>query len=1080
MTPAYELNGQAVARSQFYAIACDPRRSVAVEACAGAGKTWMLVSRILRALLDGTAPHEILAITFTKKAAGEMRQRLAEWLTQFANDQPEVLQQELQSRGMDEALAKRQCAALAQLQEQLLVCARPVQIRTFHSWFAALLRSAPLVVMQALGLPVNYELLEDDHSAVQQVWHPFFQRLLDQPVAKADFEALVASHGRAQALKALEVALSKRVEFTLADAHSPVERSVPPFADLYPEWREVDAPDALLLGDGRAAQQLRAAWSAAAIALGRAKQPSYQALGGQLELALAQIDLPQALRALLTADGGQRKLSDKLDGIDCIRQAQELALRLVQAQRQHDAWVFQQRMCRLTRLLVVEFAALKRARGWIDMNDVELAAHRLLSDPVLAGWMQEKLDTRVRHLLIDEFQDTSPLQWQALYAWLSSYAGAGQAPTVFIVGDPKQSIYRFRRAEPQVFRAAKAFVREGLGGDLLSCDHTRRNARAVLATVNAVMGQAVAAGEYQAFRPHSSESTALGAIGHLPLIERDAAAKAEVADAAGWRDSLTVARELAEETLRQRECRQVARWLADQIRQGRAAKDFLVLSRKRERLTVLQQELTALHIACDQPEKRDLAEAAEVQDVLSLLDALVSPSHNLSLARALRSPIFSLSDDALTTVALQVEADRSWLDTLLDPAVAQQVHPGIDQVLRRWQQWVGELPPHDALAAIYADGDFWARFAQAAPASLRTSVLAHLRGLLSASLDLDAARYATPYAFVRALKSSTRSPRAPVTLQPEAMQLLTIHGAKGLEAPVVVVLDCDAPPPRPQSMGILIDWPGQEPAPKAVVFLASESQVPTSVQALLAEELNERHREELNTLYVAMTRACDQLVLSGLQSRTASAGSWWQRLLPHANPLPVAELTTAVAVTNSPALTQFQLRRLPLVSTERTTQVTKALPMNAAASDSARIGQAMHRLLQWADAGNAPDAEPRLQRVAEEFLLTPAQTEQARQLALRILHGEAAWAWHADAVDWQANEVPLCWQGQLLRLDRLVRRRDSGQWWVLDYKSAGQPQGQADHVEQLQTYRQAVQSVYPEAEVRAAFLTGQGDLIQIS
>ena len=98
---AYEINGQPATREAFYAIACDPRRSVAVEACAGAGKTWMLVSRIVRALLDGAAPHEILAITFTKKAAGEMRQRLQEWLAAFAGEtEPQKLVQELISRGI--------------------------------------------------------------------------------------------------------------------------------------------------------------------------------------------------------------------------------------------------------------------------------------------------------------------------------------------------------------------------------------------------------------------------------------------------------------------------------------------------------------------------------------------------------------------------------------------------------------------------------------------------------------------------------------------------------------------------------------------------------------------------------------------------------------------------------------------------------------------------------------------------------------------------------------------------------------------------------------------------------------------
>ena len=138
---------------------------------------------------------------------------------------------------------------------------------------------------------------------------------------------------------------------------------------------------------------------------------------------------------------------------------------------------------------------------------MERTALVLLSDPVLSGWVQERLDARVRHLLIDEFQDTNPLQWQALHAWLSGYAGAGggqQAPSVFIVGDPKQSIYRFRRAEPQVFRAAQAFVRQALGGDLLSCDHTRRNATGVIDCVNRVMQAAQAEQRYSGSRDHST------------------------------------------------------------------------------------------------------------------------------------------------------------------------------------------------------------------------------------------------------------------------------------------------------------------------------------------------------------------------------------------------------------------------------------------------------------------------------------------------------------------------------------------------------------------------------------------------
>ncbi|MEK9953388.1 MAG: UvrD-helicase domain-containing protein, partial [Curvibacter sp.] len=213
MQPAYERNGAPVAREDFYRIACDPQRHVVVEACAGAGKTWMLVSRILRALLEGTAPQEILAITFTKKAAGEMRQRLMEWLEEFAHADDQRLRQELLIRGVDAARVPALVDPLRQLHRDLLLQGRTVQIRTFHSWFAALLRHAPMATLEELGFPAAYELLEDDAPAIAQLWRPFQARLLREPDLRADYEAVIASHGRSQTEKALEAALQRRVEF---------------------------------------------------------------------------------------------------------------------------------------------------------------------------------------------------------------------------------------------------------------------------------------------------------------------------------------------------------------------------------------------------------------------------------------------------------------------------------------------------------------------------------------------------------------------------------------------------------------------------------------------------------------------------------------------------------------------------------------------------------------------------------------------------------------------------------------------------------------------------------------------------
>jgi ATP-dependent helicase/nuclease subunit A len=1075
---AYEHNGVHVQRERFYAIACDPRRSVAVEACAGAGKTWMLVSRIVRALLEegegACAPHEILAITFTKKAAGEMRERLDQWLEAFAQRPLAELVPELVMRGMDTAAAEAKAPRLQGLYRELLASGRPVQFRTFHAWFAGLLRSAPVAVLERLRLPANYQLLEDDAEARARVWRPFFSAVAADAEASADYHALVATHGRSQTAKALDDALTRRVEFALADLHNAVDAAVTPIGVLYPAFAGAGSPDEVLLHDPAS----RSALLAAARALGRASAPTFSKRGVELEQAVTGGRAAGVLHALLTQKSEPRKFGEKLAGLAEVRAAQERALQYCAAQAQHEAWLYQQRMARLTRLLIRCFAEIKAAHGWVDMNDVEQAAHLLLGNSELWGWVQERLDARVRHLLVDEFQDTNPLQWQALHGWLGSYAGVGgRRPGVFIVGDPKQSIYRFRRAEPQVFIAAKQFVQQGLNGDLLNCDHTHRNAEAVVGLVNAAMLDAQTAGEFSGFRDHTTESREAGSVRKLPQIARDAVASGTADDDHGapqWRDSLTTPRVLPEERLLQKECEQAARWIAQRIAGGLAPSKIMVLARRRSRLAVLQDELRKLHIAVQQPEKNDLNDAAEVQDLVALLDALVSPGHDLSLARALKSPLWSLDDDALVQLALRQRAQpASWFELLQAPDLPEPL-AGIGTRLRQWQQWVAELPPHDALSAIYHDADVLAKFAAAAPAALRTSVLANLRGLMAASLELDGARFATPYALVRALR--TGGVRAPSIAAADAVQLLTVHGAKGLEAELVLLLDTDASAKRAQTMGVLVKWPGYAAAPERFVFVASEKNPPACAVDDLAEEQAARHREEINALYVATTRARTELVLSAVTAARPSAQSWWARLQMRCEP--ISDVSGAVPVSTTAAPAAFRMLKLPaLPATAAVAQpVERAVP--DIDSRASALGQAMHRLLEWAQPG-APLPLAHVRAAAREFALDFQATRAAAALAQRIRSGEGAWAWDAAALDWHGNEVTLIHGGQTLRIDRLVRHRESGAWWVLDYKSAARPEHDAALIAQLQRYRDAVQSAYPGETVRAAFLTGRGELVTL-
>lgn len=1139
-SPAYRINGQPAEREAFYTLACDPHRSIAVEACAGAGKTWMLVSRILRALLDGCAAQDILAITFTKKAAGEMRDRLNGELRRCATLPDAELTSELRARGLSAPDAALRAPELRTLHQRLNALGRQVQVRTFHGWFASLLRGAPLSVLQELRLPPQYELLEDDAQAVALVWPRFYATVASDAQSKQDFMDAVAEHGRHQTLKALENALQKRVEFTLADSVGVVEGSVKPFGELFPRWASLPSPEQALLQPG-----VRERWLGRAQELGREtnKTPltAARAVIDAFQLSDEPAHMPARLAMLRKAFfvASEDRLTNHLTKFVAAQDAELELLDLCTARRQHQAWSHHQRMARLSRVLLASYAELKRERGWVDMNDVEGAALRLLGDSEISGWMQQRLDARVRHLLIDEFQDTNPLQWQALYGWLSAYAGAGvgEAPCVFLVGDPKQSIYRFRRAEPQVFKAAQHFVVHGLSGALLSCDHTRRCATGVVDAFNSVMLDALVKGEYGSdYRSHTTESREEGAVLALPQVPRDARAGASrggVDDEPVWRDSLVTPRVLPEDSMSALEARQAADWVAAEIASGRLhAEDVMVLSRRRERLGWMHEALLERGIPSEQPEKIDLCEAPVVQDVVALLDALVSPSHDLSLARALRSPLLGFSDDLLAQIArlrLRWTTRTERIDSAETPAAPRSVSPSWWEVLQRFEalpaqeqmallasacptpeqareqadllvasarqlslyrEWLARLPPHDALSAIFDHSDALARYAQAVPASQRAAVLAQLRDLLLQSLTQEGGRFLTAYRFVRALKAG--GIKATPVQTTGAVRLLTIHGAKGLEAHTVLMLDTDAPSSRPENMGVLVDWPGENQTPSRFVFLASEKSPPVCAAEVLQVEQQARSLEELNALYVALTRAEHRLLISSFEPhRRGQAVTWHQRLAPLAQ---AVEVPTGHATEGSPESDEreaFELPCLPALTAQVavpavTSPPASDLQIDVQGDHTRRIGLALHRLLQWypTPAMDFDWTDLHLQAVAREFDLDAEQTEHARSVAQRIVKGAAAWAWDAERLAHWGNEVDLFHQGELLRLDRLVREAATasspGAWWVLDYKSAAHPEQQPALLAQMQRYRRAVAQTCPGETVRVAFISKYGELIELS
>ena len=444
------------------------------------------------------------------------------------------------------------------------------------------------------------------------------------------------------------------------------------------------------------------------------------------------------------------------------------------------------------------------------------------------------------------------------------------------------------------------------------------------------------------------------------------------------------------------------------------------------------------------------------------------------------------------------------------------------------------------------------RYAAALPDADRTRGLAAVDALLGESLRLDGGRYATPYNFVRALRR--RRVLLPPASAADAVQLLTIHGAKGLEARAVFVVDSQGEAPRAQSATLLIDWPADAPHPRRCAFIASEARCPPSLRVLRDEERAGRAREELNALYVAMTRARERLLFSATVPYGALPGpSAWQRLAdagaPRRDPPPAAPTAAAQAAT-------ITLRALPPLPTDALPRPASTLPADAAAGEAARLGRAVHRVLErLADAAApvldglapasrppnstvAPPAPPRgrpapaaqlglfdegqppavagppseertavatapapeshapglpapesaaldaeAARAAAEFGLPPEAGGRVAALAGAVLRSPACGRFFdRQRLLWAGNEVPLAWRGATLRIDRLVALRGADgarEWWVLDYKLQHVPQQVEAYRGQLAGYREAVQRLQPGETVRAAFVTGAGEIVPL-
>lgn len=1101
ITPSsYQINGANSNAEQFINVACNPHHSVVVEACAGSGKTWLLVARMLRLLLAGAEPAELLAITFTRKAAQEMRQRLLELLQELALAEDEKVSQLLAERGIPTAELEQVIVKARGLYERVLSSPQALTLDTFHSWFGRLIQVAPL----NSGVPHGFTLTESTSELRREAYRQLMASLSSEKNGdiKAALIFLYEELGDFTTKKLLEEFLDKRAEWWACNQDPVYGAPLDWLRDLCGEdaladarlslwqddaWLERIQQVARWLGQGTPVNQKRAAAIETALSNG----PSVENFFALCHEFFGTDDKNRSntkTNALLAA-------LEKDLGCDCVAVFEDECSLIGDKLRHLQQRSGEKKVIRINQALfeigaayVDVYQTLKTDQRVVDFSDLEWHAYQLLHSGQHVAYMQSRLDTRYKHILLDEFQDTNPLQWSIVRAWLDGYGADIDRPSMFIVGDPKQSIYRFRRADPRVFSAAKNLLL-AQGAMMLRTNQTRRNADAIVQVLNSSMAQ------NPLYTLQTTLYNSTGAVWRLPLVNAEESVE-QGEEVTGLRNPLIQPMQETEDLRRLEEGRMVvhtlhaARNLAMESGDPLSWSEVMLLVRRRTHLSAYETAFREAGIPFVSGRRGGLLVSLEITDLIALLKFLITPGDNQALAHVLKSPIISASDDDL--IVLSQRGASSWWKRLLALESKNATLQRAATLLTEWMNVAHSLPVHDLLDRILHQGELVQRYAQQAASTNRSQVIGNLAAFTELALNMDAGRYPSLPKFIAALNDyqSGAEGDAPDEAQTDmqlengadAVRILTIHSAKGLEARVVVLVDANHSDAAQDTLGILCAWPLEEGSQqKHFSAFGRKKERGAARDALFKLEEQLAAQENWNLLYVAATRAKQCLIISGVAgSKTAiNSDSWYARLhdVAEFDVLPKSE-----ADLQSAQQAQFTLSTF--VAPNLLFPVRKLNPSSDAQLEGIALHSLMERLTNNSTTHSTSNsawsiAIPEAPAIAKWLACSVTLAQTIRVQAQAILGNvELERFFNPAHFRFARNEMNIVVQQKIVRLDRVVVFDDSV--WVLDFKRQLLETERADYEMQLSEYSAALRQIYKQEKICAGFILADGNLVECS
>lgn len=1105
-------------------LASEPRLSASVRANAGSGKTWTLIARVARLLLADARPEAILCVTYTKAAAAEMQRRLFKTLGEWAVMDDEALAAELaryDERAEDLSAARKLFA-------RALETPGGLKIQTIHAFCEKLLRRFPLEA----GISPGFEVLDDatasgladqarDALALMAGGHP--GGVLGQAYARMavridarGFNAMLAAFVRHRDR------LAALVEAGALDA------VVEQLCDIDPALsdEQITAPAMAAIS----LDVLRLAASLLAASNGKTDQTCSAQLFAFIEMHTASgAGFDAAIAVFATAKGEPRRhyeTSATLRAQARVHQALlDIRDQLFQARAALQAAEIARDSLAVMRLGLTYAAlyhAAKQTHGGLDFDDLINRTRALLTTRSGAAWVLYKLDGGIDHILLDEAQDTASGQWDILRALADEFFSGAGLPrdvadrTVFFVGDEKQSIYGFNGAAPERLiteTANYAALAAGAGRPFepIALNKSRRSTPQVLGFIDAVANIAeVRAGlmpGQASNQPivHERYRTDPGCVELWPLEQADPAEEVDP-----WRPVDADAPASANKKLAQRIAGEVARLIA--AGEGTAG-DVMILVRRRKAL--FEEIIRALKqkgVPVAGADRLKLSGHIAFQDLLALAKFCLYPHDDLTLAALLRSPFCDVDEESLYALA-QGRDGRLWM--VLEHRAEEQPAWAAAQAFLHWARTcAARLSPFDfygrVLNRLDADG-------RSMRARLLTRLGAEAADVIDAfmaqALTIEQSGGRALEAFVAGLGAAEIEIKREQDEAQGVVRVMTVHGAKGLEAPIVILPDTTtlarvANDPL-FDVGAAFLW-----APRA------DDDIDTVATA-------RQQRKQLNTdesmrlLYVAMTRARDRLIIAGValgnRKTGLDEGSWYdlvscafegptikpdarddtlsgaqiKRYGPQPGPKPSSERQ---AVRDAPTPGWLFAPYKPDAPGPRfvsPSALAEGQAVDVAASPLARQGglsrfrrgELIHRLLQL-----LPDIAPSDRRVAARALLerepglTEAQRAEMIAAAFGVLDDDRFAAVFGPgsraevAVAGQASRLPshLAVGG---RLDRLVV--EPNRVLVVDFKTnrpAPETIDDADpaYIAQMAAYGAVLAEAFPGRAIEAALVWTDG------